>query len=653
MKKLLIISLLLLLPNICFAYPRIANWNYSWDVEASEVETMAQWDLLIIDIEAAHYSPERLREIKELNPDIKILAYISLLDIRADAADLDEGTFRKELGEQIAANPDWVLKNAKGNKLTWWEDYDILNVTGDWAGYFSTAVTNKLEENPNIWDGVFYDNLWEDVSWVGNVDLDLDGTKDKAATADSEWKAGVKSILKKTNNKTKKNFLVTGNSGTHYINNVNGIGFEHFPTTSYGNWVDSLEEYFYVLENADLAIVNTNVNNKNQRTNYKKMRYGLGSALLGDGYYSFDKGDQSHTELWWYDEYEVALGDPLDQPYNILNADHPHKTQRGVWRRDFENGLVLVNSTSSSRKVYLESGYEKIKGDQDPDTNNGKLIGSLTIPAHDGIILLGKLAQIIDVPYVNGGYSKVFNSDGDLERNSFYSYNSNYPGGTQIVEIPAKDKTVVADQTYIYVYKNDKLKYKFAPYGENFTGGVNIAVDKIYKKDSKYYIVTGTQQYGPQIRIFNMKGKLKDPGCFPYAESFQGGVNVGVGDLNGDGRMEIISAAGYGGGPHIRILNNKCEVINPGFFAYDKSARFGVNIGVGDLDNDGKAEIVTGPGPGGAPHIRIFNKNGKIVNNGFYAYDQSDTSGVLVGITDIDQNGSQEIVTSSFGIYNY
>ncbi len=150
-----------------------------------------------------------------------------------------------------------------------------------------------------------------------------------------------------------------------------------------------------------------------------------------------------------------------------------------------------------------------------------------------------------------------------------------------------------------------------------------------------------------------MKGELKDPGCFPYAESFQGGVNVAVGDLNGDGRMEIISAAGYGGGPHIRILNNKCEVINPGFFAYDKSARFGVNIGVGDLDNDGKAEIVTGPGPGGGPHIRIFNKNGKIVNNGFYAYDQNDTSGVLVGVTDIDQNGSNEIVTSSFGIYNY
>src|SRR5262249_57247349 len=43
------------------------------------------------------------------------------------------------------------------------------------------------------------------------------------------------------------------------------------------------------------------------------------------------------------------------------------------------------------------------------------------------------------------------------------------------------------------------------------------------------------------------------------------------------------------------------------FFAYTPTFLGGVNVAAGDLNGDGKAEIVTGAGPGGGPHVRIFS----------------------------------------------
>ena len=63
--------------------------------------------------------------------------------------------------------------------------------------------------------------------------------------------------------------------------------------------------------------------------------------------------------------------------------------------------------------------------------------------------------------------------------------------------------------------------------------------------------------------------------------------------------------------------------------AYNKNFRGGISIATGDINNDGKAEIITGAGPGGGPHIRIFSSKGKIIN-AFFAYKQDFIKGVNV-----------------------
>ena len=123
-------------------------------------------------------------------------------------------------------------------------------------------------------------------------------------------------------------------------------------------------------------------------------------------------------------------------------------------------------------------------------------------------------------------------------------------------------------------------------------------------------------------------------------------MNVAIGDLNGDNVNEIIAGAGVGGGPHVRVFNKDGRVINPGFFAYDPAFRSGVNVAVGDVDGDGIDDIITGPGRGGIPEMKIFDRNGNRKAS-WIAFDRSDRNGVEVLATDFDLDGKAEPIGMS------
>ena len=59
----------------------------------------------------------------------------------------------------------------------------------------------------------------------------------------------------------------------------------------------------------------------------------------------------------------------------------------GVWRRDFERGVVLVNPGAEARTLALEADLRRLEGSQDARVNDGSAVKRLTLEPKDGIVL--------------------------------------------------------------------------------------------------------------------------------------------------------------------------------------------------------------------------------------------------------------------------
>lgn len=241
----------------------------------------------------------------------------------------------------------------------------------------------------------------------------------------------------------------------------------------------------------------------------------------------------------------------------------------------------------------------------------------------------------------NGGspHVRITNSSGELLE-QFFAYPQNYRAGINLVcadvNNDKKNEIITAPNNGLAQIKvfdqKGKLLNSFTAYAKTFLGGANVAAGDV-DGDGRAEIVTGTgNSGGPQVRIFNASGAVEGQ-FFAYTQSFRGGVRVATGDINGKtrgNRLEIITAPGKGGGPHVKAFDNKGNVIAQ-FFAYNQSFRGGVNIASGDIDKDGLDEIVTAAGPGGAPHVRVFDANNSIIGS-YYAYEGNFTGGVNIAI---------------------
>lgn len=174
--------------------------------------------------------------------------------------------------------------------------------------------------------------------------------------------------------------------------------------------------------------------------------------------------------------------------------------------------------------------------------------------------------------------------------------------------------------------------------------GSSVALGDI-DEDGVDEIVTGSPPGGrPIVAVYEPDGTLVRT-ILPYGSGLTTGVNVAVGRVTGSASADIIVVPRRGAGPHVLIYSADGQLLSPGFYAYSPRFHGGVNLSTGDVDGDGRPEIITGPGPGGGPHVSAFRANGTRIGN-LFPYEDTFNGGTVVASLDYDGDGVDEVITA-------
>lgn len=644
-------------------YPRLTNLYWRNPIDSETAKTLAKWDVLVLDMTAQTYSADAIKQIRQLNPKIIILAYTSAVEMPIGRlASVEPRGYGMWHDLASGDKSVWHLKNSAGQEIVFWPGNVTMNLgapdeSGRTYADYLVDFYDKKVLSTGLWDGVFFDTVWNNISWMDKtIDMNSDGRTESEATVNSLWQNAYRGFFEKLRGRLGSRYLILINGDGNFQNVTNGRMLEAFPDFWEGTWSQQMQKLATISETGyqpRLNIINSDTNNTGNRYDYQSMRYGFTSALMFDAYFSFDWGTNLREQLWWYDEYDASLGEPTGPAKNLTGKTDKNYTA-GLWQRDFASGIILINSTDKPQQATFDAEYEKLHGVEDKETNNGAIINQIIVPANDGIVLLRPLNQLVDTIFINGSFAKIFTSDAKTKRTGFFVYDSKFSGNDRVIRIDingdGQRETISAGASAIII--NDIYGNRLAtayPYGRNFNSGINIATFK--RPDGKYGIATTPDKNGSNmVKFFDYN--LQEQANFFYAYSSQWknlGASIAMCDVNGDGRDEVVTGAGLSGGPQVRIFTQTGDVI-ASWFAYDKNFRGGVNVACGDVNSDGKIEIVTGPGFGGGPQIRIFSTKGTLLR-GWFAYDKYKRQGVKVSVQDIDGDGLDEIIALSGNVF--
>lgn len=243
-----------------------------------------------------------------------------------------------------------------------------------------------------------------------------------------------------------------------------------------------------------------------------------------------------------------------------------------------------------------------------------------------------QVADLVAGMGVGGGLVQLFDGATIANLGAGYPFGPGFGGGLFLalgdVDGDGRNDIGVAGGGRVRVFSgvNYSLLVDVAPFGAAYGSGVTLAMADT-TGDGRADLFAG-QLSGGVVSIINGATQAPIVSGAPFGG---GAVFVAAGDVTGDGRAEVILGPGSGSGSVIVFDINTLSLVTI-FQPYGAAYGAGVRVAAGDLDGDGRADIVTGPGPGGGSEVRVFSGASFAQIRSFAGYAPPYSGGVFVAI---------------------
>ncbi len=219
----------------------------------------------------------------------------------------------------------------------------------------------------------------------------------------------------------------------------------------------------------------------------------------------------------------------------------------------------------------------------------------------------------------------------------------------------------LAAQLRVYSGADGHLTRSWLAFEEGFTGGAFVAAGDLNGDGFTDIVTSPDAGGGPRVRVFDGKSGLVVADFFGIDDTaFRGGCRIALGDISGDGVPDLVVSAGSGGGPRVALFDGaalgrgQAVKLVSDFFIFEPVLRDGVFVSVGDIDRDGRGDLVVGAGPGGAPRVFIASGVGLLDPAGvtlipvanFFAGDVTNRGGVRVAVKELANDAGPELVVA-------